>query len=768
MSLRLKLFLAFMAIVSVMVGVGIFSFQNSWRIQKRVANLTSTTIAEFERDMSLGQALEVEGAWQNGVFLSEEIERLSHPRRPKLRGAVDSVDPADSTFWIYGVPIKVDTRTKFIDDPTLTLEQLHPGDRIEVSCGVYEDGSFWSRKIRTKNLKESNKIKGIVTAVNMDGVAPDSLAISGILIILDDEQRWRDPHVELRQISLAARMSRAAQDCHVAALYVLSGREVISPDGEDVDARTLLTESIADLKDYLGHARTMGTRAGSGFARDEGKDLEPRSLELDLWFAPLEEHLQQLEGHVDRFLHLVDTRPDLAASYLLDQLEPYLQEQMLPLIEAYQLDAEEAVALEVENISAQAGATARGLIATGIVALVFALALGRVVFTSISRPILRLKDAAEQIGKGRLETRVTVESKDELGVLAATINHMASELAANTVSIGNLENIIDSMAGALIVLSPGGTIISANRAAATLLGYTSDELIGLKFGIICSNESGDVDLPTTGDGHVRSEERTFRRKDGSTLPVSFAGASLRSDAGPPQGFVCVAQDLTERKSMEAQLRRSLDEKELLLREVHHRVKNNLQVISSLLDLQAGQLDDVQAQNIYEDSQRRVRSMALIHQQLYNSSDLDRIDFGAYLNTLVSSLFTSFGANRGNVELRTEANESRLGIDQALACGLIINELVTNSLKHAFEPGSPGVLTIRFETTPAGFHRLEVSDNGRGIALSDARGTENSLGMSLVSAFVEQLQGQMTVKNEAGTAFCIEFPGSVEVEEVLEP
>jgi len=302
---------------------------------------------------------------------------------------------------------------------------------------------------------------------------------------------------------------------------------------------------------------------------------------------------------------------------------------------------------------------------------------------------------------------------------------MAGELSATTVSIGNLENIIDSMAGALIVLSPDGAVLSANRAAINLLGYPVEELIGLPFGAICVDDPEESDPLASGDDHVAGEERMFRCRDGSTVPVSFAGAALRSESGPPQGFVCVAQDLTERKSMEEQLRRSLGEKELLLREVHHRVKNNLQVISSLLDLQAGQLDDVQAQNIYEDSQGRIRSMALIHQQLYNASDLDRIDFRAYLETLVASLFTSFGGGRIEIDLRVEVGSVRLGIDQALACGLIINELVTNSLKHAFDPGSTGVTTIKFGSTPDGNHRLEVSDNGRGMAAPSSPGSASS-------------------------------------------
>ncbi len=748
-----------MAIVSVMVGVSLFSFQNSWRVQKRVADLTSTTIAEFERDKSLGQAMEVEGVWRDGAFVTDEVERLSHPRRPKLRGTIQTVDRDHGTIRMYGVPIMIDAATEFLDGRRTRLAALQPGRRIEVSSTIDEDGSWRARKIRTESLKESDKIKGIVTAVAMDGIAPDSLEISGITIILDTTERARNAQVELRRISLAMRMSRAALDCRFAAQNVLAGREVTAPDGEDVDPAVLLVESAEDLGEFLSKARDIGGVETA--ATDHGS----RTLESGLWLAPLEEGHRRLDRHIAEFLSLVSVDDRRAGVYLEQTLVPFLQSELLPLIESYQADAEEAVALEVESISTQAGATARGLIATSIVALLFALALGRLVWSSISRPLLELKSAAELIGQGKLETRVAIRSRDELGVLAATINHMAEELSATTVSIENLENIIDSAAGALIVLSPEGAVTSANRAAASLLGYGDGGLIGLHFAAICVEESGgDNPIPSTA-GQVTGEERTFRRRDGSSVPVSFAGAALLGDGGAAQGFVCIAQDLTERQSMEEQLRQSLNEKELLLREVHHRVKNNLQVISSLLDLQAGELEDSATANIYEDSQRRIRSMALIHQQLYNASDLDHIDFGAYLETLIGSLFSSFGGGRAEIELRAEVVQARLAIDQALACGLIINELVTNALKHAFAPGANGVVTIRFETTAAGVHCLEIADNGRGMSETAARQQSSSLGMSLVTAFVEQLEGELNVTEEQGTTFRIDFPADVGAQEV---
>ncbi len=447
----------------------------------------------------------------------------------------------------------------------------------------------------------------------------------------------------------------------------------------------------------------------------------------------------------------MDSDREAAAAYLNDQLDPLLIDGLRPLIHGYMLDAQESLALEVEHISAQATATAKALLGASAVAVLFALGLGFVVWRSISTPLIRLKQAAEEIGRGRLETRVAVSSRDELGVLADTINRMADKLAATTVSITNLDDIFASMAGALFVVSRDGTITNVNRAAGTLLGVPPADLVGQSFAAVSAAPGDDAGSPAS------SGERILRRGDGTLVTVSLAGAPLSGDDGSSRGFVWVAQDLTERKTMEERLRRSLAEKELLLREVHHRVKNNLQVISSLLDLQADRIEDDSARDVYADSQSRIRSMALIHQQLYGSTDLDHIEFGTYLDQLTDSLFRFYGGGRDRIAIVTDAPPpSRLGIDQALTCGLIINELVTNALKHAFAPGTAGTVTVGFHTSNDR-HVLTVTDDGIGLPAELTRPGSDSLGMSLVSALVTQLEGKMTVAATNGTVFTIGFP-----------
>ncbi|HBL12561.1 MAG TPA: hypothetical protein DD379_14380, partial [Cyanobacteria bacterium UBA11162] len=236
------------------------------------------------------------------------------------------------------------------------------------------------------------------------------------------------------------------------------------------------------------------------------------------------------------------------------------------------------------------------------------------------------------------------------------------------------------------------------------------------------------------------------------------------------GYAASWRDITERKKAEAQLKDSLHQKELLLKEVHHRVKNNLQIISSFLRLQSRQIQDRQAFELFQESQNRVQAMALIHEKLYQSDNLAQIDLPAYIQTLVSNLFCSYGAkNRGvtykiaiNLEnvcekQKISSNPPLLVIDKAIPCGLIINELVSNSLKYAFEDHKEGEIGITLETrTESQLFILTISDNGVGLPEGlDFRNT-TSLGLQLVCRLTKQLRGTITLDQSKGTEFQITF------------
>ena len=204
---------------------------------------------------------------------------------------------------------------------------------------------------------------------------------------------------------------------------------------------------------------------------------------------------------------------------------------------------------------------------------------------------------------------------------------------------------------------------------------------------------------------------------------------------------------------------SVAEKELLLREVHHRVKNNMQVVSSLLAMQAGQTADVETVERLGQSQDRIRSMALIHEQLCQSADLAAIDSKAYIEVLTGHLRGSFDGARC-IEITLDVEDVGLDVDQSLACGLIINELVTNAFKHAFAGRSQGAIEVSLRQDEFGRRVLSVSDDGLGVG-NPARVTESqALGMSLVTMLARQLGGQLSVRGERGTQVRIAFPRRV--------
>jgi two-component sensor histidine kinase len=215
-------------------------------------------------------------------------------------------------------------------------------------------------------------------------------------------------------------------------------------------------------------------------------------------------------------------------------------------------------------------------------------------------------------------------------------------------------------------------------------------------------------------------------------------------------------EIAERKRAEEQIKASLGEKEVLLKEIHHRVKNNLQVVSSMLHLQSRSVNDEETTEMFQESRNRVRSMALVHERLYQSKDLARVDFAKYIRGLANYLCRSYGVNTNVIQLRTNLHDVFLGVDTAIPCGLILNELVSNCLKHAFPDGREGEIRIELRSDGNDKFTLMVSDNGVGLLEDlDFRDTK-SLGLQLVNTLVNQLEGTIELDRRGGTAFKITF------------
>jgi PAS domain S-box-containing protein len=267
-------------------------------------------------------------------------------------------------------------------------------------------------------------------------------------------------------------------------------------------------------------------------------------------------------------------------------------------------------------------------------------------------------------------------------------------------------------------------------------------------------------------GEPHALDHRLIRPDGSVAWIASLGQAERNPAGQMTRLFGVALDITDRKQAEASLRRSLQEKEMLLKEVHHRVKNNLQIVSSLLRMQSRKVENLQTFTVLQEAQNRVQSMALIHEQLYQSSDLTEIDLNEYLHSLVNNLFRSYGISYDQVALSIITHDTYLNLNAAISCGLIINELVSNSLKYAFsaEPFSTkplGEIIISLTSVfdqPLNLSQvtLLVADNGVGIPATIDWKNAPSLGMRIVRNLVNQIKGEMKWLPGAGTAFEITF------------
>jgi PAS domain S-box-containing protein len=226
---------------------------------------------------------------------------------------------------------------------------------------------------------------------------------------------------------------------------------------------------------------------------------------------------------------------------------------------------------------------------------------------------------------------------------------------------------------------------------------------------------------------------------------------------PPNLVLAHTEDITERKKAEKQLNESLREKEVLLREIHHRVKNNLQIVSSLLKLQSSHVDEGKVKDVFRDSRNRLRTMALIHEKLYQSRDLSRVDFAGYLRSLSHEIYTAYGISQSHIALQLSIEEIFLGVDIAIPCGLIVSELLSNCIKYAFPKNQEGKINITLRMLDGNEIELIVSDNGVGIPEHIDFRSSNTLGLQLVTILAEdQLNGNIVLDRSHGTSFHITF------------
>lgn len=314
-------------------------------------------------------------------------------------------------------------------------------------------------------------------------------------------------------------------------------------------------------------------------------------------------------------------------------------------------------------------------------------------------------------------------------------------------SEARLRRIADAMRDVVTQVDAGGNVQYVSPSIEQVLGYRPDETLGRSlFERVHPEERGAVEQAFAQAARAREGVTLnfrYRHAGGRYVWLEAVGNLLLDGAGGVAGAVLGIRDVSEHKDADDRLRTSLREKEVMLKEIHHRVKNNLQVISSLLSLQSEHVDDDEVRRVLRDSQSRVRSMAIIHQRLYQSTNLAEINFAGYIGELCSQLLRSYGSSGRNIKLTTEADEIFLEVDKAIPCGIILNELVSNALKYAFPEGEEGTVAVEFHQEGEEIS-LVVRDDGVGMPPDLETRTAESLGLRLVNMLSEQIGGRVAV------------------------
>ena len=437
------------------------------------------------------------------------------------------------------------------------------------------------------------------------------------------------------------------------------------------------------------------------------------------------------------------------------------------------------------SVSSAADMTRTVNVWVSVLTIAFAAGVGLVFARSIGAPIRRLKDSVERfgIGQARGSAQLPVGSGDEIRQLSQAFDHMTERLNQTTVSRDALEQelverqrveralvaenafrsaIENSARAGIFAIDLDGKLIYASRSFCDMVGWSESELLGVlppfKWWPPEETDTNRSLLQDTLVGKAPPDglELSFQRRNGEQFDVLVLVGPLKGNDDRTTGWLASSYDITDRKRTARLIETSLKEKEVLLSEIHHRVKNNMEIVSSLLDLQSADIVDEPTLQLLRSGQTRIKSMALIHEKLYESEDLAKVDFGEYLRTLVADLCNLYGINSDAIDLKIEVDHILLGINSAIPSGLIINELVSNSLKHAFPADRRGGIRIAFRRDDDGLYMLTVGDNGVGIPESlDFRNTK-SLGLRLVNALTAQLKGTIEVDRSDGTEFKITF------------
>ena len=339
------------------------------------------------------------------------------------------------------------------------------------------------------------------------------------------------------------------------------------------------------------------------------------------------------------------------------------------------------------------------------------------------------------------------------------MNNIAALTDDGVIQNNFFEQIYKSTPEAILILDENNIVIDSNPSFEKLFLFKNHEIKGrfMEENIVpehFQDESKEM-FDKIGSGENVQKESIRTKRDGRPVNVLITGCRIKLSENR-YGSYLIYIDISKHKRSEDQMRSSLVEKEVLIREIHHRVKNNLQIISSLLHIQSSKITSEEMVSMFTNCQNRVKSIALIHEKLYQTNSFTRVDFGSYTKNLVYYLFRMFDVKSDKVTLKLNVENVFLPMDTAIPCGLIINELVTNSLKHAFSDERRGEIVIETVYHSNNKFTLTIKDNGKGIPEDVDYYNSRTVGFNLINSLVRQLGGNLVINRSEGTEFKITF------------
>lgn len=394
----------------------------------------------------------------------------------------------------------------------------------------------------------------------------------------------------------------------------------------------------------------------------------------------------------------------------------------------------------------------------------------------------QLVSASTRIGEGDLETPVPSWRNDEIGALGQALDYMRRQLmdTKKRTEAGlrlqqelterlrqeerRLRLIIENLPDMVVTVDERGVLMWFDRSSEQWRSLSTAETAGgwsnaFGFheidGVTPIEEERSPLRRAFGGEQIQGDEMCVLQGGHDPKFVSVRGGPIHSPRGERSGAVVVLHNVTEQRRASRQIAEALREKETLLKEIHHRVKNNLQIVSSLLDMQSSAERNPLLSDSLRESVNRIRSMSMIHERLYRGPNLALISLGDYVESLAHAVFSTYDV-RNHSTLTVYSDEINLNADTVAPCGLILNELVSNACKYAFSGEKVGTLDVRISREVTGMIRMEVEDNGPGLPVDFELRRSRSLGLQLVETLTHQLRGKLTIASTPGARFCLEF------------